>query len=625
MGPLPRMNRPNPMFSRKRVLLILLVVLFGIHRNSFAQTDGLLAHWTFDEESGSTAVDSVSGFNGVITNAIRVPGRVGTGALKFTGTNSYVFVGGAGTALQLLGTSYTICWWQNWDGPTASHQDIICMDDGADYSGGYQAYILGGTANMNVLHNYGTADVWQVAQLPVGTWHFYAVTFDGVNRSFYTDGILTDTRPTPALVSDGDDPLVFGALSLQTGQIVNFFHGTLDDIRIYQRALAPDEIAALGPPPDIAINQQPIGMRIYSGASVTLSVNATAIASTNTLTYQWEMNQVPVQDATNSSLVVNSAPSTTNNYRVLIKLGGLQKYSDEVPVATIAQSDARLLLHLDFEDNTNGIFTTPTGNTAEVIGTVSTIPGRVGKSAADFTGAGALRIAAAGTDLELVGSAYTICWWMKAHSPASANSAQIYTLGDPAIIGNLAGYAARLDGVSSTRTIRSDHRNGPQPSLLGSFRVSTNWQHVAVIFDGLRRSVYTNGVSAGNPVATSLALFGTGRDDLIIGGQSTNRFTSFGAMDDFRIYNYALTSQELASLVAAPLPDAQLQIAMSTQEIVLTWPIIDSSQFRVEATSDISDPTGWTPVSATIQVNGSYYQVRLAKPGSTKFYRLQKL
>jgi hypothetical protein len=605
-------------------LIAILAFLIGFHRPLAAQQDGLLARWNFDEPSGVTATDSVSGFDGTVVNATRVPGRIGTGALQFNGTNSYVLVGGAGSALQLLAMPYTICWWQKWDGPTSAHQGVICMDDGADYSGGYQVYVFLGTSRMNVLHNTGATDVWEVTQLPIGGWHFYTVTFDGATRRFYIDGILSGTRPTNPLLSDNDDPLVFGALRLQSGDFVNFFKGSLDDIRIYQRALAPDEIAALGPPPDIGINRQPIGMRIYSGSSVTLSVDAVAVASTNALSYQWEMNGVPIQNATNSSLVISSSPLTTNKYRVLINLSDLHKYSDEVEVATIAQSDARLLLHLDFETKKDGVFTNETG-VAEIFGNVTTIPGRVGKFGVEFTGDGALSIPAGGTDLELVGSSYTIAWWMKARSPAAGSTAQIYTLGDPLTIGNLAGYSARLDGASSSRTIRAEHRNGPQAALLGAFRVSTNWQHVAIVFDGIRRSIYTNGVSAGNPVPASLALFGTGQDDLIIGGQATNRFSAFGSMDDFRIYNYALTTQEIAALVATPLPDAELKISMTASEIFLAWPILDSSQFRLESATDIGDANSWNPISATIQVSGQYYQVRLTKPASTRFYRVRKL
>jgi hypothetical protein len=606
-------------------LFIAIAFLLVFSRDLSAQDDALLAHWTFDEASGSTAVDAVSGFDGTIVNADRVPGKVGSGALQFNGTNSYVLVDGVGTALQLVGVPYTICWWQKWDGLTASHQDVICMDDGADYSGGYQVYILGGTSGMYALHNTGAVDVWQVAQLPVGSWHFYAITFDGDTRWFYIDGVLTGSRPTTALLSDNDDPLVFGAVHLQDGRFVNFFKGALDDIRIYERALGGDEIAALGPPPEIVINRQPMGMRIYSGSSVTISVDASTVASTNQLVYQWEMNGISIQDATNSSLIVNSSPFATNKYRALIKLADLLKYSDEAEVATIPQAEGQLLLHLEFEDNIGGVFTNTTGGIAEILGTVNSIPGRIGRSAVEFTGAGALRIAAAGSDLELVGSSYTICWWMKARSPAASSTAQIYTMGDPLTINNRAGYSARLDGTSSSRIVRTEHRNGSQPPLLGGFRVSTNWQHVAVVFDGLSRSIYTNGVSAGNPVSTSLALFGTGRDDLIIGGEATNRFSAFGLMDDFRIYNYALASQEIADLVAAPLPPVELQITTSTSEIFLTWPIMDSSQFRLESTTGIGNTNTWSPVSGTIQVSGQYYQVRQTKPTSTRFYRVRKL
>src|SRR6185295_20132663 len=55
-------------------------------------TTGLVLSLTFDEASGTTAIDSsASGLNGTITGAVHVPGRVGN-ALSFNGTSDWVTV-----------------------------------------------------------------------------------------------------------------------------------------------------------------------------------------------------------------------------------------------------------------------------------------------------------------------------------------------------------------------------------------------------------------------------------------------------------------------------------------------------------------------------------------------------
>ena len=69
------MRRILKFFSRKIAQMVVAGGLLSLFLSTAAAQDaGLLAHWTFDEPSGSAAVDSVSGFNGTVLNAERVPG-----------------------------------------------------------------------------------------------------------------------------------------------------------------------------------------------------------------------------------------------------------------------------------------------------------------------------------------------------------------------------------------------------------------------------------------------------------------------------------------------------------------------------------------------------------------------
>lgn len=235
---------------------VFLCLLLSSLASGFCQSvrdPSLIGHWAFDEPSGTVAVDETGSFPGTIHNAAHVAGRVG-GALEFNGADSYVYVGGEGTPLQLVRTNYTIAWWLKSGGTTGWHEDIICMDDGADYSGGWQIYLPFGGPQMNLVHSdgiSGESGVWGGVATVESVWRHYAVTFDGSNRKFYIDGVLVGTRSTPrGIVTDGDDPLVFGAMRLQSGAIVNFFKGTLDEIHIYNRPLTADEISVLGPGKD---------------------------------------------------------------------------------------------------------------------------------------------------------------------------------------------------------------------------------------------------------------------------------------------------------------------------------------------------------------------------------------
>ena len=583
--------------------------------------DALLARWNFDEDSGSIAFDSVSNRNGTIVNATRIPGKVGTGALQFNGSNSYVLVGGEQSPLQLTNTNFAITWWQRWDGPTAAIQEVVAMDDGADFSGGYHIWMTAGTPTMN-LHATSQADVWNSMAQATTSWSFYALTSDGINRRIYVNGVLTGTKPiVEPLKSDGDDPFVIGAIRLQNGNFIDVFNGALDDIRIYQRSLSAAEVASLGPPPSIQITQQPVGYRVGVGETATLSVTASLQGAGGPLRYQWEANGVPIDKATNATLRVTGL-SGTNNYRVVVQSDTIQQYSDEATVVTVAPTDAKLLLRLDFEETSDGTYVDSANGLLGITGTASLIPGRVGTFAADFNGSAFIRVPAAGSELELVGTSYTIAWWMKTRSPIAASVEQIFTLGNPAQ--NVTGYGARLEGFTTTRTLRSDHRNGVSPSIASQYRTSTNWQHVAIVYNGVTRTVFTNGVVAGTSISTSADIIGSGRDDLFIGAESQIKFSAFGALDDFRIYNYPLATDEIQALVNAPPPQTRVSISQSNGELTLTWPAADNAQYRVEYATELP-AASWTPVSATLQLSGNYYQLKIPAPTTTRFYRVRQL
>lgn len=53
----------------------------------------LIGQWNFEEGSGNTGADSNdNGLNGTINNASDIPGRIGSYALSFSGSDSYVQV-----------------------------------------------------------------------------------------------------------------------------------------------------------------------------------------------------------------------------------------------------------------------------------------------------------------------------------------------------------------------------------------------------------------------------------------------------------------------------------------------------------------------------------------------------
>jgi hypothetical protein len=414
--------------------------------------------------------------------------------------------------------------------------------------------------------------------------------------------------------------LVLGGLQTQDGNVVNLFNGILDDIRIYSRCLTAEEIKEMGPLPEIIFDKQPVGYRVAQGRSVTLSMNASVRGTQAPISLQWELNGNVIAGATNNTLSVIGAMEFLGKYRVLVTAGDLQAYSDEVEVVTVAPAEARLLLHLEFEENPNGTFIDSAGHFPGIVGNVALAPGRVGTFGAELSGTGYVRVPAAGTELELVGSSYTIAWWMQ---PRVQNTAQqIFTLGTP--LAGITGYGARIDGPTSNRSLRTEHRDGQSQLLTLPIRISSNWVHLAIVYNGLNRTIYING-SPTNSTVTAATLLGSGRDDLLLGAEATNRLSNVGLIDDFRIYNYALASGEVADLASVPLPAPRILVSLLGETITLRWAKSDPAQYRVESTPSLEANVSWTPLSSPVQSAGSYNFVKQTSEPGARYYRLRQL
>jgi hypothetical protein len=75
-------------------------------------------------------------------------------------------------------------------------------------------------------------------------WHMLAGTYNGSEMKLYIDGILTKTTAASGKISLNSNKLYIGraAAGFESGY---FFDGTIDDVRIYNRALSADEIQAI--------------------------------------------------------------------------------------------------------------------------------------------------------------------------------------------------------------------------------------------------------------------------------------------------------------------------------------------------------------------------------------------
>lgn len=83
-------------------------------------------------------------------------------------------------------------------------------------------------------------------QPQVGTWHHLAGVFDGSTVTGYVDGTPVNSRSGVSAVY-ADDAIQIGC-DINTGTTNSNFFGSLDEVRLYGRALTASEVAALAAP-----------------------------------------------------------------------------------------------------------------------------------------------------------------------------------------------------------------------------------------------------------------------------------------------------------------------------------------------------------------------------------------
>lgn len=219
------------------------IVTFTI--NSAADA-GLVGSWKLDAGNGTTAADSSGNANdGTLTNGpVWTNGKV-RGALVFNGSNSYVNVPD-NTSLQAA--QITLSAWMNSLNTNPSggaQQAIIAKDDGVQRA--FNLKIAGGKIQLAMSYSTTAKAVSGTTALLSNTWYFVAGTYDGATLRVYVNGVLEASLAASLPVGwDNAQPLSIGGRSNISPAVG--FNGTVDEVRMYNRALSQTEIQALMTP-----------------------------------------------------------------------------------------------------------------------------------------------------------------------------------------------------------------------------------------------------------------------------------------------------------------------------------------------------------------------------------------
>jgi hypothetical protein len=200
-------------------------------------SSGLVGAWGFDEASGSTVGDrSGKANNGTITGATRTTtGKFG-GALSFSGTGKWVTVPDS-TSLHLT-TGLTIEGWMN---PTANGAGSWRAMAVKETAGGLSwALYPFGDAGFPSAHVFTTSELWArgPTKPALNAWTHVAATYDGTTIRLYINGVQAATAPQTGALIASTQPLRFGG-DAPWGE---WFQGSLDELRVYNRALTAAEV-----------------------------------------------------------------------------------------------------------------------------------------------------------------------------------------------------------------------------------------------------------------------------------------------------------------------------------------------------------------------------------------------
>ena len=194
-----------------------------------------MAAYGFNEGSGTVVSDvSGNGNNGTITGATwTTSGKYGN-ALTFNGTNALVAINNA-ASLQLT-SGMTLEAWVYPTTVSSAWRDVIYK--------GNDNYYLEGTSSKSSRPAAGAilggvyGEVYGTAALTANTWAHLAATYDGATMRLYVNGVQVSSLAKTGPIATSTNPLQIGGDSIY-GQ---YFPGTIDEIRIYNRALSVAEI-----------------------------------------------------------------------------------------------------------------------------------------------------------------------------------------------------------------------------------------------------------------------------------------------------------------------------------------------------------------------------------------------
>lgn len=222
---------------------------YQLSATEIAELYGLVAHWKFDETSGSTATDSSpNNFDATLSGGVTWATGLVDGCVSFDGTDGQVVNSSIGTVLNGADAVTVALWVKS----NVTNVDRDIFDSNASPSGSDNSLELrydkdgvtaGGTSLITgaVDTTAGPTSFESSSNVQTTAWqHLALVWYSGSDPVLYINGqpnSLADYGDVLGGTVDGIDRFILGV-----GTTSAHWDGLVDDVRVYSRALCQDEI-----------------------------------------------------------------------------------------------------------------------------------------------------------------------------------------------------------------------------------------------------------------------------------------------------------------------------------------------------------------------------------------------
>jgi hypothetical protein len=173
-----------------------------------------------------------------------VAGHLGAG-MRFDGVDDCVSIADVG---QLGAPQLTIAIWANETGPLRARESQVSkrVDIGPNVENSWQLETTATPNQQAFTSSHGGAGNDQItanAAINADIWQHLVGTYDGFNERLYVDGMLVTAAGNSSPLAFDTNPALIGCDDNSGNS--EHFQGTLDELRIYNRALSQAEVQAL--------------------------------------------------------------------------------------------------------------------------------------------------------------------------------------------------------------------------------------------------------------------------------------------------------------------------------------------------------------------------------------------